>query len=263
MFCVMAEVRRDWKRIVFAVEIYLACGCVHGICSDCAFPMKIVVAVRCYNEAHNVERFLKGYSFADEIVISDGGSTDGTLEMLEGRDKVTLLHFNEYIEVGGFRWNPDAPHMNFVMDYAKSLDPDWLIFDDFDCVPNYLLRGSARTILEETEEVQVNAFRLYMWGDDQYFPEMNQHFNLDYTSLWAWQPRKIDIHADPSQKHGTIVGATPNNRKLWEFQCLLHKSWNPATVNDKINKYNAVGLAMSHPLQFAGVPQPLPIWAKE
>lgn len=42
--------------------------------------MKIVVAVRCYNELNNIERFVRAYSFADKIIISDGGSTDGSLD---------------------------------------------------------------------------------------------------------------------------------------------------------------------------------------
>lgn len=225
--------------------------------------MKIVVAVRCYNEAHNVERFLRGYSFADEIVISDGGSTDGSVEMLTGRDKVTLLRFDQHVVRDGFYWNPDAPHMNYVMDYAKSLNPDWLIFDDFDCVPNMALRQNARSILENTDLVQVNVFRLYMWGDSEYFPLMNNYFDPDYTSLWAWQPSKVNISADPGQHHGTIIGTTADNLKLSVPLCLLHKSWNPATIDEKIKKYAAVGIAMSHPKQFAGELLGLPEWAKE
>jgi len=225
--------------------------------------VKIVVAVRCYNEAHNVERFLKGYSFADEIVVSDGGSDDGSVEMLEGQDKVTLLHFNDFIMRDGFRWNPDHPHMNFVLDYAKSLNPDWLIFDDFDCVPNVFLRDISRVLFEHCAQPQINVFRLYMWGDDQYFPQMNNYFDPNYTSLWAWQPSKLNISADPSQHHGTIIGVTGDNFKLETPYCLLHKSWHPATIDKKMEKYNSVGIAMSHPLQFAGKPEPLPNWARE
>ena len=226
--------------------------------------MKIVVAARCYNEIHNVERFLKGYSFADEIVISDGGSTDGSIEALQGRDKVTLLHFGERIEWKGGYWNPDAPHMNFVLDHAKSLKPDWLIFDDFDCVPNANLREQARFLLENNLSYpQVNVFRLYLWGDYQYFPAMNNYFNPDYTSLWAWRPDVLNIYADPSQLHGTILGVSGNNLKVETPLCLLHKSWRSETVQFKMDRYSAVGIAMTHPLQSSGELLPLPEWAHE
>lgn len=225
--------------------------------------MKIVVAARCYNNVEYVERFLRGYDFADQIIISDGGSADGSVEALTGRDKVTLLHFDEFTMVGGFRWNPDAPHMNFVLDAAKELDPDWLIFDDFDCVPNKILRPAARIMFENCEKSQVNVFRLYLWGDDEYFPSMNNYFDPNYTSLWAWKPNEINIYADPGAKHGTLLGLSGDPLRLENPACLLHKSWHPATINDKINKYNAVGLPMNHPLNFAGKPEKLPLWAVE
>jgi len=229
--------------------------------------MKIVVAVRCYNEINNIERFLRGYDFADQIVVSDGGSTDSSVDLLEVYKmqaplKIKLLNFSEQETVGDQTWNPDAPHMNYVLDAAKELKPDWLIFDDMDDVPNRLLRENARAILEKCDKPQVNAFRLYMWGDDEYFPSMNQNFSPDYRSLWAWRPDVLDIHADPAQKHGTIVGTHPDNYGIDPPMCLLHKSWHPATIEAKMKRYNTLGIAMSHPLQFAGKPELLPEWAR-
>lgn len=225
--------------------------------------MKIVVAVRCYNEEKNIPRFIKGYSFADNIVVSDGGSTDNSVDMLRQFPNVHLVHFNQGETVNGQFWNTDAPHMNFVLDEAKKLDPDWLIFDDMDDIPNFHLRKDARVLLERCNQSQVNAFRLYMWGDDMFFPHMNREFHKDYTSLWGWKPKEIDIHADPGIRHGTIVGTTDNHCTIDVPYCLLHKSWNPETIEAKIARYNALGLPMNHPLEFAGPPTKLPGWAVE
>ncbi|MHA2246897.1 MAG: glycosyltransferase family 2 protein [Candidatus Hodarchaeales archaeon] len=226
--------------------------------------MKIVVAARCRNEKHLVERFLHGYSFADHIVISDGGSIDGTVEMLENRDKVILHHFDQEETIDGVTWNPDAPHMNFVIEKAKELNPDWLIFDDFDDVPNSLLKQNARYLLTEViNKPQVNAFRLYMWGDTQFFPKMNSYFHDDYTSIWAWKPSELDIKADPEIHHGTLIGYDSDPHKLQLPTCLLHKSWHPDTIDEKMKRQNAVGIQMHHPLEFAGEPEELPKWAKE
>lgn len=230
--------------------------------------MKIVTVARCFNEENNIDRFMKAYSFADKIIISDGGSTDRSLEILkwyetEWAGQVKLIHFENQKTVNGQLWNDDNPHLNYVINAGKAETPDWIILDDMDDVPNFLLRENARRILEETQESQIHAFRLYLWGNDQYFPLMNNFLADDWQSLWAWQPKLTDIHADNTQHHGTIVGIDGNARKLKTPYCLLHKSWHPDTIQRKMDRYNAVGIEMRHPLNFAGTPQPLPDWAEE
>lgn len=228
--------------------------------------MKIVVAVRCYNEEHHIDRFMQGYSFADHIVVSDGGSTDDSVSILKGyqSDKLTLLHYTHKETVQGETWNEDAGHMNFVLDAAKELEPNWLIFDDMDCVPNRFLRDNARSILEKADSPQVNAFRLYLWGDTgKYFPKMNDNFNLLYTSLWAWNPEKVNIRADVNLRHGTLFGLHPEPYRLRPPAVLLHKSWYPNTIRAKVRRYNKLGLPMQHPFEFAGELADLPEYAVE
>lgn len=228
--------------------------------------MKIVVAVRCYNEEKHIERFLRGYSFADQIVVSDGGSTDDSVSILrkyEG-DKVKVIGYGNYEIVAGHRWNPDAMHMNYVLNAAKELKPDWLIFDDMDDVPNSALRVQARSLFEGIDSVQVNAFRLYLWGDTgKFFPYMNRNFDLDYTSLWAWRPNELNIEADVNIRHGTLVGVSSEMYKVPLPMCLLHKSWYPETIEKKMERYTTLGLTMNHPFEFAGELSELPEWAYE
>lgn len=225
--------------------------------------MKIVVAVRCYNEEKNIERFLHGYDFADVIVVSDGGSSDNSVHLLKQNPKVQLHHFREYQVLNGERFNPDNPHINFVLNKAKELDPDWIIFDDLDCVPNYILREQARDVLSLQQINQVNAFRLYMWGDKEYFPLMNNYFDYAYTSLWAWKPKEVNIHASEHEWHGTMVGLSKEYYNVEIPMCLLHRSWHPDTINAKVERYRRVGIQTSHPFSFAGNPVPLPEWAHE
>lgn len=231
--------------------------------------MKIVVAARCRNDKKHIERFLHGYSFADAIVISDGGSTDGSVELLKGNKKVVLHHFEEQVTVGDVTFNEDAPHMNFVIEKAKELDPDWLLFDDIDDIPNYLLRQNARYLFNEViAEPQVNAYRLYMWGIDQWFPKMNENFHPDYHSLWGWKPRELDICADGEiiegkKNHVSLVGMSNIYAKLAPPYCLLHFSWDEESVIEKQKRYDAMGIPFQHPfdMSIAGKPQPIPEWA--
>lgn len=224
--------------------------------------MNIVVAVRCLNEIHNIERFMKGYAFANSIVVSDGGSVDGSVEMLE-KLPVHLVHFTGGETVNGEFWNTDGPHINFVLNEAKKLDPDWIIFDDMDDVPNRLLRENARSVLESCPKPQINVSRLYMWGEDRHFPKLCGYYTPEYRSLWAWKPKEINIRADENIKHGTIVGVTADNFGVDIPMCLLHKSYSPDTIQKKIERYNKLGLPFNHPFDWAGELQNLPEWAVE
>lgn len=226
--------------------------------------MKIVVCARCYNNEEHIERFLYGYSFADRVIISDGGSTDNSIKFLKQSKKVNLHHFDQLKEKDGIKYNEDNPHMNFVLNKAKELESDWLIFDDIDDVPNFKLRENARDLLENVQAVQVNAFRLYMWGEKEYFPKMNDYFNERYTSLWAWQPSRVHISADLNENHGTLMGLNTSPYRILPPMCLLHFSWNEKSVEEKKRRYEAMGIEFKHPFEMvnAGKPVEVPEWAR-
>ena len=227
--------------------------------------MKVVVVARCLNEERNIERFIHGYSFADLIIVSDGGSIDNSLKLLRQYKNVKIIHFDEKMYYGdkGEHYNPDGSHLNFVINAGKEYEPTWEILDDIDDVPNSALKFQARNLLEAVEYSQINAFRLYLWNDDQYFPKMNNNFHPDYTSLWAWKPNELNIWADGSTSHVTIRGLHPEPYKIEIPMCLLHKSWDGKTIEKKLERYGAMGIKTSHPFNFAGNPVDLPEWAHE
>jgi len=230
----------------------------------------IIICARCLNEEKNIERFLKAYSFADKIIISDGGSSDSSLDILNSyhgvlQPELDIISFPQHEQIGEWKWNPDNPHINYVIDRAKEYcktSDDWIIMDDIDDVPNKNLQLDARKILESSVFPQVNVFRLYMWGEKEFFPKMNDNFNPLFTSLWAWKPVELNVRADNDFKHGTIIGLMDNPLLVLPPYCLLHYSWSPDTIVSKVQKYNDIGLPMNHPLDFAGIPEPLPEWVE-
>lgn len=225
--------------------------------------MKIVVTTRCLNGAQYIERFLHGYDFADVITVSEGGSEDDSVSKFKDDPKVEIVPFGEYEMHDGFKWNPDNRHIQHSIDIALAHNPDIVIMDDLDCWPNFKLREDGRRILEECGRPQINVFRLYMWGDTMFFPKMNKNFDDAYRSLWAWYPSRLEIKADMSKRHGTILGIQNDYCGIDPPYCLLHYSWHPDTIEQKIAKYKAIGMPFYHPLQTAGQPEMLPEWARE
>lgn len=228
--------------------------------------MKIIVCTRTLNEEINVDRFIRGYYWADKIIVSDGGSSDRTLELLRQYDKVSVYESPYRNMKSGYLYNPDNPNINFIINKGLEEEPDFVILDDFDDWPNYLLRENARDIISNCKQPQINAFRLYMWTNNDntmFYPKMNNYFDINYTSIWGWFPGKVKIYADETVDHGTLLGLSDDIYNIELPNCLLHYSWDVDTIDEKVKRYNAIGLPANHPMGYAGNLEKLPEWAHE
>ncbi len=83
-------------------------------------PVKISALAITLNEADNIEAYIDSLWFADEIIIVDSLSTDGTVDLAEKNKKVTVYQrpFNNFSE-----------QKNFAISKAKN---DWVTFFDPD-----------------------------------------------------------------------------------------------------------------------------------
>lgn len=240
--------------------------------------MKIVVLVRTRDEEHRIEKFCRAYAGADRILVADGGSVDNTVQLAKQFPNVEVREFGERVQLNGQHWrNNDSDHTNFLIKWSKEYNPDWVIFDDCDCIPNYILRRFYREVLETTSEDYVMVTRIYFWGKNQHFPHMakpdKEHSKWE-ASLWAWRGNQDfwTVNVPPAytfrigDKAIADLHFDAKTKDLMPPFALLHYSWDdPERVDKKIQTYRDSGLIpnMLHPLEFAGPLESLEYWMSE
>ena len=242
--------------------------------------MKVNVIVRTRDEARNIGNFCSAYQgIADKILVADGGSEDDTLTIARTFPKVHIRHFDGTVTLQNGHWrNNDSEHINFLIDWAEEDEPDWIILDDCDSRPNYILKRYARKWLFGTSQDVAMTCRVYLWGDNQYFPHM-MHLKPvtedNYmTSLWAWRPGTNLWTQDQFPHYTLMIGdkvagdlhLSSSVLDLMPPFGLLHYTWaDEEMALEKIRIHRESGTIPDHkhPLEFAGPLKPLPNWAHE
>ena len=108
-----------------------------------------------YNEMLHIRQVLENLKFADEIIVVDSYSTDGTAEIASKHPGVTFIQ---------------RPFENFTDQKSFALSQashDWILFTDADeRIPDTLLDEIYRAVNEPREEVAAYFFRRqFMFGD--------------------------------------------------------------------------------------------------
>jgi len=240
--------------------------------------VKIVVVARTRNEERNIANFCQGYSFADLILVADGGSEDGTAWIASQFPNVQVEYYPVKLFQGEIWINPEVEHYHFLFNWAMEENPDWIITDDCDCRPNKLLRENARHLLETTECSLAFATRLYIWGADnlrhgveaQHFPALakpGKHKQWE-PSLWAFR-REVPIKPNDGSPwehfRGFTIPEIPRLNLMPPY-CLLHFPWpDEEAVKQKQEFGRLTGWTpnMLHPLEFGGPLKDCPEWACE
>ncbi|WP_409345582.1 glycosyltransferase [Paenibacillus sp. MBLB4367] len=188
--------------------------------------MRLSAIVPVLNESFFMPLYLESVSaFADEILIVDGGSTDGTLETIErfrGMGKCDIRVFSmpqtgqPYTEA----WNEHAVR-NFLIEQATG---DWIInldademFDDRirEMLPELMSNehadayrfpficfwgdiGTVRVNAPGDEHWSVDILRMFRHHIGIRYNDMKHHCTLlleDGRSIWHLPPRRVDVPA--------------------------------------------------------------------
>jgi len=107
----------DSKIIFQKIENYLA----HNLSKN-----QITALLITYNEIHNIDTILENISFANEIIVVDSYSTDGTVERIKQHKKVKLIQreFKNYTDQKAFALEQAAHNWVLFLDADERLNND-------------------------------------------------------------------------------------------------------------------------------------------
>ncbi len=117
---------------------------------------KISALIITYNEIGYIEKCIESVSFADEIIVVDSYSTDGTYEYLLNHPKVKVVQ---------------NPFENFTAQKSftlKQASNDWVLFLDADEIVSTNLRDEIKlTVNKQPEEVAFWFYRQFMFQNEK------------------------------------------------------------------------------------------------
>jgi len=154
-----------------------------------------------------------------------------------------------------------------MIDWAIDQGAGWIIFDDCDCVPTADLQQALRGIMEDTDRDIIMLYRLYIKGQDRYFPKMNDAGQ----SLYAWRTDQgVRAWEDNPLRH-RMIGWEPGAANVLRLDrplvCLHYFCPDAETEHRKLDFYRTVrdNPNAASPCQEGGAHghlAPLPAWAK-
>lgn len=117
---------------------------------------QLTALVITYNEIGYIEKCIESITFADEIIVVDSYSTDGTYEYLKKHSKVKVIQ---------------NPFENFTAQKSfalKQANNDWVLFLDADEIVSDALQNEiTETISSDTDIAAFWFYRQFMFKDEK------------------------------------------------------------------------------------------------
>lgn len=149
--------------------------------------MKIIAFIQMYNEVikGNLERCLQNCKqWADDIVIYDDASTDNSVEVAK--------KYTPYIIRGVINnFNRELEHKQQLLEYALTLDPDWIMWMDCDEILDRAgTMGGLRKLAEDGLKSSVDAYSFHetnLWRGQTYYRVDTLFDKGWFVRLWKVQ----------------------------------------------------------------------------
>jgi glycosyltransferase involved in cell wall biosynthesis len=146
---------------------------------------KLVILLRVKDGIFFAQDWLNCYEkIADEIVVLDNGSTDGTYEILKAHPKVV-----DIAQTQGYNEGRDK---NMLYALARKRNPDWCLWVDIDEIFEPELTRRHFDKLMDRNWVNKYAFRRFHFIDKEHFA--GSWYRLNYSSghdriMWRESPK--------------------------------------------------------------------------
>lgn len=214
---------------------------------------KLVAMLRVKDGILFVERWLDTIGrLADEIVVVDNGSTDGTLEILRRHPKVVAIRQTE-----GFHEGRDK-----ILAYSllRARKPDWGLYLDVD---EWFEDRVTREVLDRlmaSKRVNRYLFRLFTLHRDE------RHFEAGWKNLWKtavpirslWREHPSG-HFSGARIHSAGIMGIPGPRRLTHLRLKHYGSLNRDYLTRKTAQYIALD-PEQRDMYIAHRDQVLPVW---
>lgn len=167
------------------------------------------VLILSFNNAATIERALTSVADFDEVLVCDGGSTDGTQDIARSHGARLLEQPSEYKDAAG-RIVDFAAVRNSV--YRQVRNP-WFLFVDSDEYISDELRDEIRSITESFDEGVYTLFRKYVLPDGRVvdcattYPNPSVRFCAVRSSAGFVKPIHERIQPNPGARMRFLKGA--------------------------------------------------------
>lgn len=194
---------------------------------------KFVIMLRVKDGIFFAQEWLECFeNIADEIVVLDNGSTDGTYEILKAHPKVV-----DIIRTEGYNEGRDK---NLLYDHVRLRKPDWCLWIDIDEIFEPHLTRAHFDKLMRSKFINKYAFRRFHFIDREHFA--GSWYRLNYSAghdrlMWRENPKGYfqDLIIDSPNVKG-ISGLKRNT----DFR-LKHLGYiNKELVDKKAEIYRAI-----------------------